>query len=248
LATQPALAARLFDLGKADHAEMTLAAYLASPSTEYVFDARVLDEHPALAAAVELPFSPPPPPPFPAIPRTREADYLHHLSSFPALRPDWRWLLVGHPGAGFGMHVDPNATHAWNTLLRGRKRWAFLPPGTPPEVAAPDDDCAPPAREWFASALPRLRAAGVEPLLLEQAAGETVLVPSGWWHTALTVGEEVSVAVTANFLCRGNFEREARALARTAPAAAAAWAERVAAAGLPFTPWPAAEGSRGVKE
>jgi hypothetical protein len=30
-------------------------------------------------------------------------------------------------------HIDPNATHAWNACIRGRKRWIFYPPGKPRE-------------------------------------------------------------------------------------------------------------------
>jgi histone arginine demethylase JMJD6 len=131
------------------------------------------------------------------------------------------------------MHVDPHATHAWNVLLTGCKRWALLPPTTPPEVAAPDP--AAPASAWFAIQLPRVVAAGVEVVQFEQGAGETVCIPAGWWHAAMTVGGEVSVGVTANFLCRAAFEERLAALAASAPAAAAAWAARVRAAGLPFS-------------
>jgi hypothetical protein len=236
LSSLPALRGRLLDLGREDATATTLDAYLSSfPAAEnaYIFDARVLDD-PSLSAAVEQPLSPAPPPPFPPIPALRAACYLYHITTLHALRPCWRWLLVGRPGVGFGCHVDPHATHAWNTLLHGRKRWALLPPDTPPEVAAPDP--AAPARAWFATQLPRVLAAGVEPLLLEQAAGETVLIPAGWWHVAETVGEETSVAVTANFMDRCSFELELEKLAKAAPAAAAAWAQRVAAAGLPFSP------------
>lgn len=230
-----ALPGRPLDLGTDPPSSATLPAYLASPTPAgYIFDDTILDERPDLAAQCP-PLSPPPPAAsFPPIPRGAEGCYLTHITSFPALRPRWRWLLVGHPGAGFGMHVDPHATCAYNTLLAGRKRWALLPPSTPAPLAAPRPSES--AAAWFRDTLPALpAAAAAQLLLLEQAPGETLLIPAGWWHVALTVGAEASVAVTANFLARGEFEGELAKLLESSPGAARAWAARVRAAGLPFT-------------
>jgi Cupin-like domain/F-box-like len=57
-------------------------------------------------------------------------------------RPDHTWLIAGPKRSGSVFHVDPNATHAWNAAITGRKRWIFYPPGcTPPGVyPSPDQD------------------------------------------------------------------------------------------------------------
>lgn len=57
-------------------------------------------------------------------------------------RPDHTWLIAGPKRSGSVFHVDPNATHAWNAAITGRKRWIFYPPGyTPPGVhPSPDKD------------------------------------------------------------------------------------------------------------
>jgi hypothetical protein len=210
---------------------------------EYVFDSAALDEDASLAAD----FAPPP-----CFPPQDGLLGTAVFAAVPALRPEWRWLLVGAAGAGFTCHVDPHGTCAWNALLVGKKRWAMLPPDTPAELVLPSQRCdggaggsggaagderadeAPPldatteasARAWFAHQLPRLAAVRAPGLLLfEQCAGECVFIPAGWWHVAITT-EGPSVAITQNYLGELDFERMCD---RAGPEAAARWRARAAA-------------------
>lgn len=144
-----------------------------------------------------------------------EADLFSLLSSS---RPDYRWLIAGPTRSGSGWHKDPNYTSAWNTPLSGRKLWLMLPPHVaPPGVYVSEDGAEVTAPvsliEWLddfyletkrlhgpPSASSGRGGGGGDGQLLEGICGpgETVYVPSGWWH--LVVNLEESVALTQNFV------------------------------------------------
>lgn len=111
--------------------------------------------------------------------------------------PD-RWLLIGGPRSGSALHQDPQGTAAWNAVLSGRKLWAMAPPhlsACDAGVADLPDDCG--GMQWFARfSGPLLR--HPDSLVFEQAAGEVVYVPPGWWHAVVNL--DVTVAVTQNFI------------------------------------------------
>ncbi|KAL0732014.1 hypothetical protein Bca4012_028108 [Brassica carinata] len=125
-------------------------------------------------------------------------------------RPPYRWLIVGPERSGASWHVDPALTSAWNTLLCGRKRWALYPPGKVPlgvtvHVNEDDGDVSidtPSSLQWWLDYYPLL-ADEDKPIECTLLPGETIYVPSGWWHCILNL--EPTVAVTQNFVNKENF-------------------------------------------
>ena len=65
----------------------------------------------------------------PQVPSCFSEDLLAVLGSG---RPDHRWLIWGPARSGSTFHKDPNATSAWNAVVRGRKRWLLYPPSAQP--------------------------------------------------------------------------------------------------------------------
>lgn len=126
-------------------------------------------------------------------------------------RPPFRWLIIGPERSGASWHVDPALTSAWNTLLCGRKRWALYPPGRVPlgvtvHVNEEDGDVnieTPSSLQWWLEFYPLLPSED-KPIECTQLPGETIYVPSGWWHCVLNL--EPTVAVTQNFVNTTNFE------------------------------------------
>lgn len=134
-------------------------------------------------------------------------DAFTHLGSS---RPDHRWLIIGPARSGSTFHQDPNATSAWNAVLRGKKYWILFPPSSssaqrppPPGVYVSEDrsEVTSPLSiaEWF---LEFHAAARATPGCVEGIceAGEVVYVPSGWFHLVLNLEE--SIAVTQNLVPR----------------------------------------------
>jgi hypothetical protein len=71
-----------------------------------------------------------------------------------ARAPCCRWVVIGPARSGSGLHIDPLATSAWNTLLGGHKRWALFPPGTPKHLVLPKG-VEREAAAWFTHVYPR---------------------------------------------------------------------------------------------
>lgn len=143
------------------------------------------------------------------VPHLFQEDFFDVLD--PDQRPSFRWLIIGPERSGASWHVDPALTSAWNTLLYGLKRWALYPPGRVPagvtvHVNEEDGDVnieSPTSLQWWLDIYPQL-ADRDKPLECTQFPGETIFVPSGWWHCVLNL--ETSIAVTQNFVNTSNFQ------------------------------------------
>ena len=123
-----------------------------------------------------------------------------------AQRPDHQWLIIGPERSGSTFHTDPNATSAWNAVVRGVKYWIMFPAATVPPgvyVSADQSDVTSPLSiaEWL---LNFHAAARKVPGCMEGICGEgeVLHVPSGWWH--LVVNLSPAIAITQNFIPRGH--------------------------------------------
>ncbi|OXV11347.1 hypothetical protein Egran_00893, partial [Elaphomyces granulatus] len=122
-------------------------------------------------------------------------------------RPDSQWLIIGPERSGSTFHKDPNATSAWNAVLRGSKYWIMFPSSSnspPPPgvyVSADQSEVTSPLSiaEWFLGFHAEARRA---PGCIEGICkrGEILHVPSGWWH--LVVNLKPTIAITQNFIPR----------------------------------------------
>ncbi|KAL9069244.1 MAG: hypothetical protein Q9161_005651 [Pseudevernia consocians] len=120
-------------------------------------------------------------------------------------KPNSRWLIVGPEKSGSTFHKDPNATSAWNAVLRGSKYWIMFPQSPsqppPPGVFVSDDQSEVTSplsiAEWLLGFHAQARATpGCAEGICKE--GEVLHVPSGWWHLVINLSS--SIAITQNFV------------------------------------------------
>ncbi|KAH8098676.1 tRNA-Phe hydroxylase [Aureococcus anophagefferens] len=112
-------------------------------------------------------------------------------------------VFVGCGGSATRLHFDNAGAHAWLSMVRGSKLYVAYAPSDAPYLYAegshsPVDPLAPYAET--VAAYPDYAKATPYAVVLRE--GETILVPSGWWHYA--VSPEPSLTVMRNFWNNSN--------------------------------------------
>jgi len=131
-------------------------------------------------------------------------------------RPDHTWMITGPKRSGSVFHMDPNATHAWNAAVKGRKRWIFYPPGVPPPGVHPSADADQVALpltvgEWIfqfwdqhVDRLLHPSNPQEQPLEITAFPGDVIFVPHGWWHMVVNMDNDMNIAITHNYASQSN--------------------------------------------
>lgn len=112
-------------------------------------------------------------------------------------------VFVGCGGSATRLHFDNAGAHAWLSMVRGSKLYVAYAPSDAPYLYAegshsPIDPLAPYAET--VAAYPDYAKATPYAVVLRE--GETILVPSGWWHYAVSL--EPSLTVMRNFWNNSN--------------------------------------------
>jgi hypothetical protein len=123
-------------------------------------------------------------------------------------RPDHTWLIMGPKRSGSAFHMDPNATHAWNATIVGKKRWIFYPPGVTPPGVFPSkggDSVVMPISigEWLLNYYNQQHVLNRTAFECTVEPGDVVFVPHGWWHAVFNLSE-VNIAITHNYVSQSN--------------------------------------------
>lgn len=128
------------------------------------------------------------------IPSWFDEDELAILPKFQ--RPPYAWLIIGIPRSGASLHKDPLGTHAWNTLICGKKRWVLFPPDT----KFGENDTNLKGHNWFNVVLPKFKKYKHYDFIQDQ--GDTIFLPANWWHITLVIKD--SICVTQNYVGKSN--------------------------------------------
>eukprot|EP00933_Yihiella_yeosuensis_P041203 TRINITY_DN35625_c0_g1_i1.p1 TRINITY_DN35625_c0_g1~~TRINITY_DN35625_c0_g1_i1.p1 ORF type:complete len:376 (+),score=52.69 TRINITY_DN35625_c0_g1_i1:835-1962(+) len=119
-------------------------------------------------------------------------------------------LQFGAPGSLTRLHVENNSAHVWLAQIQGRRMFILFPPQDRANLYAEQSDPDPESEERSLTSPvdvfrpsqkhSRFQDSRAHAVLLEP--GETLIVPSGWWHCSVAL--EPFTTLTRRFWNRSN--------------------------------------------
>ena len=120
---------------------------------------------------------------------------------------DFRFLYLGEDGSFTQLHHDVCMSHSWSTSLCGTttsrlqwgglsyvgiKEWTLIAPEDAHYLKNPMTDALPSTLDSQHEQFPFLKNAREKAIVVRQYPGETIFVPSGWYHQVQNHGSSPS--------------------------------------------------------
>ncbi|MBS1969861.1 MAG: cupin-like domain-containing protein [Bdellovibrionales bacterium] len=113
----------------------------------------------------------------------------------PIMQYDWMSLFIGHAYSQSPLHTDSFFVSTWLTCIRGSKTVRLIPGDTPGITNGLD--------VFNDTIVENLIAKGVSVYEAKIEEGDTLFMPSGWWHHVINHDE--SIALSCNFVSPNNY-------------------------------------------
>ncbi|KAJ1723527.1 JmjC domain-containing protein 4 [Coemansia erecta] len=104
---------------------------------------------------------------------------------------DFRFCYLGGRGTWTPFHEDVWRSYSWSANVCGRKQWTLVPPGQNALFTDGLGNWVHDLRAYDATKFPRLNE--LRTIEIVQEAGETIFVPSGWWHQVVNLEDTISI-------------------------------------------------------
>ncbi|XP_050710936.1 2-oxoglutarate and iron-dependent oxygenase JMJD4-like isoform X1 [Eriocheir sinensis] len=111
------------------------------------------------------------------------------------IQDDYQFVYIGPKGSWTPFHADVFRSYSWSTNICGRKRWVFYPPGEEQNLrdiyGTPVYDIDSPELRDSSQFPKAASASGRLEVIQEQ--GQTIFVPSGWYHQVWNLEDTISI-------------------------------------------------------
>lgn len=104
---------------------------------------------------------------------------------------DYRFVYLGGDSTFTPLHADVYRSYSWSSNICGIKKWTFFPPGQEDLYKDALGNTVYDIRDYDKSQFVHFEKA--HKIVVYQRDGETVFVPSGWFHQVENIGATISI-------------------------------------------------------